>query len=66
MNVLKKNKKKNNILDITTNSSFLKTESIINNDNQNEPNSKYKEVDEIILKYLEIKNKLNELWNKLD
>ena len=65
MNLLKKNKKNNKILDITTNSSFLKTESIIDNKNE-QTNIKHKEVDEIILKYLEIKNKLNELWNKLD
>ena len=66
MKLLKK-KKNNNVLDIITNSSFLKTESIIDNNNQNElTNIKHKEVDEIILKYLEIKNKLNELWNKLD
>lgn len=66
------NKKAENKLSSSiTNMSFLKTEpESTNNLNQNinleNINIKQKEVDEIILKYLNLKTKLNELWNKFE
>ena len=58
----------------TSNTSFLKTEPETtdqsNGQKQNQSsqiqNIKQKELDEIMLKYLNIKTKLNNLWNKLD
>lgn len=49
--------------------SFLRTieSSQINKLNSNsENNNQQKDVDEIVLKYLNLKNKLNILWNKAD
>jgi hypothetical protein len=50
--------------------SFLKTEPETNylsqSHNSQTQNTKEKEVDEITLRYLNLKTKLNELWNKLN
>ncbi len=64
---------KDNIDKLSSNiskTSFLKTEpetqNYLNNQNNENTDIKQKEVDEIVMGYLNLKTKLNKLWNKLE
>lgn len=66
---MKGNKNMNNDKTIIETTSFLKTvqsSELDNNSSNNNIKEKEKEIEEIVSKYLDLKKKINLLWNKID